>query len=40
VIFRQLSLAARVAHLVGGLDEFVAYLEHGGWVKTGMLKEL
>lgn len=39
LIFRQLNQAAHVAHLVGGLDEFVAYLEHGGWVKAGTLKE-
>jgi hypothetical protein len=33
VEFRQLSLAAGVPHLVGGLDEYVAYLIAGGWVK-------
>jgi hypothetical protein len=35
LIFRQLNQAAHVDHLVGGLDEFIAFLEPGGWVKTG-----
>lgn len=34
LVFRQLNEAARVHHLVGGLDEYIAFLEAGGWVKT------
>lgn len=33
LIFRQLNQAARVEHLVGGLDEFIAFLQPRGWVK-------
>jgi hypothetical protein len=33
--FRRFNQVAGVAHLVGGLDEFIAYLELGGWVKKG-----
>lgn len=32
--FRELCQAARVQHLVGGLDEYIAFLEAGGWVRT------
>jgi len=34
VTFRKLSQAAHVAHVVGGLDEFIAFLSAGGWVST------
>lgn len=34
VAFRELNLRAGVAHVVGGLDEFLAYLTAGGWVST------
>jgi hypothetical protein len=33
LIFGQVNQAAHVQYLVGGLDEFVAYLAAGGWVK-------
>ena len=35
VRFRELNQAAGVPHVVGGIDEFVAYLERGGWVRIG-----
>lgn len=35
LVFRQLCQAARVEHLVGGLDEFIAFLQPRGWVKGG-----
>lgn len=34
VAFRELCVAAHVHHVVGGLDEFIAFLEAGGWVRT------
>ena len=34
VEFRQHNLAAHVQHLVGGLDEFIVFLEAGGWLRT------
>ena len=34
VAFRDFCLAAHVHHVVGGLDEFIAFLEAGGWVRT------
>ena len=33
--FRQLNQAAHVQHLVGGLDEYIAFLAAGGWVRIG-----
>jgi hypothetical protein len=33
--FRQLNQAAQVRHLVGGLDEYIAFLEPAGWVRNG-----
>ena len=35
VRFRQFCQAAHVHHVVGGLDEFVAFLRAGGWVRLG-----
>jgi hypothetical protein len=32
-IFRQCCLAARVPHVVGGLDAFLEFARAGGWVK-------
>ena len=37
--FRELNQAARIQHLVGGLDEFIAYLERGGWVHASRSPE-
>lgn len=34
VEFREFCMRAHVQHLVGGLDEYLAFLEAGGWVKT------
>ena len=34
VKFRQMNQAASVTHLVGGLDEFIAYLVAGGWARV------
>ena len=34
VKFRELNQAAHVEHVVGGLDEFLAFLSAGGWVST------
>jgi hypothetical protein len=34
VAFRQINEQARVAHIVGGLDAVLAWLEAGGWVKA------
>lgn len=32
--FRELNVRAGVAHVVGGLDEFLAFLTAGGWIST------
>jgi len=34
VMFRSQCLAAHLGHIVGGLDEVMAWLERGGWVRT------
>lgn len=34
VAFRDITLKAGVPHLVGGLDEFHAWLVAGGWVRA------
>lgn len=34
VAFRELTLAAGIAHVVGGVDEVIEYLTAGGWVNT------
>jgi hypothetical protein len=36
VKFRQVNQAAHVSHLVGGLDEYIAFLAAGGWVRVGI----
>jgi len=33
VAFRAINQAAQVAHVVGGLDAFLEFLEAGGWVR-------
>jgi hypothetical protein len=34
VRFREINEKARVAHIVGGLDAVLAWLQAGGWVKA------
>jgi len=34
VTFRNYCRHARIAHLVGGVDETIAWLELGGWIRT------
>ncbi len=34
VAFRAINQAAQVAHVVGGLDAFVEFLEAGGWLRA------
>lgn len=34
VQFREINLRAQVAHIVGGLEAVVAWLETGGWLRS------